>query len=65
MSVKKIELLLKNQKLILSKIYKFESNLSSKEFEKIENIFFSPPKSAWLKMFHLSRLHKLKYKKMD
>jgi hypothetical protein len=63
MSVKKIELLLKNQKLILSKIYKFESNFSSKEFEKIENIFLSPPKSALLKMSQVSRLHKLKYKK--
>ena len=63
MSVKKIELLLKNKKLILSKIYKFESNFSSKEFEKIENIFLYPPKSALLKMSQVSRLHKLKYNK--
>ena len=63
MSIKKIELLLKKKKIILSKIYIFESNFSSKEFEKIENIFLFPPKSALLKMSQVSRLHKLKYKK--
>lgn len=63
MSVKKIELLLKKKNLILSKIFKLESNFSNKEFEKIENIFLFPPKSALLKMSQVSRLHKLRYKK--
>ena len=31
----------------------------NEEFEKIENIFLFPPKSALLKMSQVSRLHKL------
>ena len=61
MSVKD-RIIAKKQKLILSKIYKFESNFSSKEFEKYK-IFLYPPKGALLKMSQVSRLHKLKYNK--
>ncbi len=61
-NIKKIELLLKKKDLLYSKIYNFEKFCSMEKWEKIEDLFLFPPKSAKLKMSQISKLHKLRHK---
>ena len=59
---KKINRLLKKKDLVVSKIFSHENKFTRDQWNKIEELYLIPPKSAILKMSQISKLYKLRHK---